>query len=298
MVRAFFCLLAGIALLAMPNVALAQNVIVASEPSQPPEEIDAGAEIDRLITAWVLESIPHDYADDKKWGTQVDKHTKLRLRRDPGGKLETYREKELVNHGDWSKYTVRLRDPQQALSIQLKNIQARDDGRMGLEIHITANLDIDGRVAKWSRGVQLYSIGAEGNSKVRLVVGCSLATHVDIRRLPPDLVIDPIIESTDIIVDEFRLNHVGKFGGEVAQQVTRATRKLLDEKIAEKEVDLVAKLNKKIVDNKDKLRISTPRLAEFDWATNALPFLLDNEQKPITEKPAKEKQFDRKDSLR
>ncbi|MEZ6096967.1 MAG: hypothetical protein R3C03_22550 [Pirellulaceae bacterium] len=246
------------------------RIAIAESSVQP---FDAGETIDQLLTRWVLDAIPNNYTDEKKWGLQEEKHTRLRLRRDPGGKLETYREKNLVNHGEWSKYSVTLRNPEDAFQISLKNIHMQDDGRTGMEIHIAASLDIDGRVAKWNRGVQLYSVGAEGTADVSLVVTCSLATEMDFSSFPPLIQLNPNVESAEVNVDEFRLDHVGKFGGEVAQQVTRVTRKALDEKIVEKEKDLATKLNKKIDDNRDKLRLSASQASQLPWFNEARPHL-------------------------
>jgi hypothetical protein len=192
---------------------------------------------------------------------------------DPNGKLETYREREKINHGDWSRYTVRLSDPDQAFLIELKNIHGRDDGRMGLEIHVSADLDLDGRVSKWSRGVQLYSVGARGSARVRLVIAGSIASSLDVGKLPPDIVIDPVVDSATIHIDEFRLDHVGKFGGEVAQQATRAARHVLDDKIEAKEKDLAMKLNRKIDDHRDRLRISLSRAQKLKWTPEMRPHL-------------------------
>jgi hypothetical protein len=234
-----------------------------------------------------LDSLPHTYTDTKKWNLQAEKQTGLGFRRDPGGLIETYRKRELVNHGEWSKFSATLLDPQDQFQIQIVNPRPLADGRMAFDVHIAASLAIEGRQAKWNRGVQLYSIGAEGSAKVRLIVNCSLATSLDISHLPPDLILDPRIEGAQLRVDEFRLNRVGKLGGEFSQQVAAATRKVLDQKIAEKEKQLVAKLNDKIDQNRHKFRLSPRSAAELKWTPAAKPHLPPPVQNVLNNHPDK-----------
>ncbi len=242
------------------------------------------SELDMLITSWVLDSMPHTYTEDKTWGRQEIKNTRLRLRMDPDGKIETYRQNELVNHGDWSKFTATLVEPKQHFQIELQNVQAGAAGEMLFDIVCSAKLDIEGRQAKWVKGIQLYSVGAEGSAEVQLTVSCAMRTSLDVGRFPPDLIFAPRVTAADVLIKEFQLDHVGKFGGEVAQQITRVARKVLDDKVAEKEEKLVEKLNGKIEKSRHKLRLSSSRAAELPWAKETTPHLAPEVQEALSEK--------------
>lgn len=233
----------------------------------------ADCELDALLTHWVLESIPHQFEDHRKWGQQQLKNTRLRWRIDPDGKWETYRENELVNHGEWSRFSVRLLDPSQTFEVQLENVRAGEGGEMEFDVHCTALLAISGRQAKWYKGVQMYSVGAEGSAQVRLVVSCALRTSLDLRQFPPDIVFTPRVTAANLTLLDFRLDHVGKFGGEIAQQIGRIARQVLEEKLTEREEKLVQQLNSKIAANQAKLRLNSQRAANFPWAQDVQPYL-------------------------
>ncbi|MEQ1903229.1 MAG: hypothetical protein ABL888_03465 [Pirellulaceae bacterium] len=265
------------------NLANAQPAPESPRVAASPTEA-GNTELDMLITSWVLDAMPHTYTEDKTWGRQEVKNTRLRLRMDPDGKVETYRQDELVNHGDWSKFTATLVDPKQQFQIQLQNVQAGTGGEMLFDVVCSARMKIDGRQAKWVKGIQLYSVGAEGSAEVQLTVSCAMRTSLDVGRFPPDLIFAPRVTAADVLIKEFQLDHVGKFGGEVAQQITRIARNVLDDKVAEKEEKLVEKLNGKIEKNRHKLRISSSRAAESPWAKEVGPHLEPEVQKSLSEK--------------
>ncbi|MEM7781860.1 MAG: hypothetical protein AAF623_00670 [Planctomycetota bacterium] len=235
--------------------------------------IDAGPEIDRFITRLVLENIPHDFEEDKDWGNQIERWDGIRLRRE-GLKLETKRRKKWVNHGTWKKYSVSLLDPENEFDVQLKNMRNIDDGKkMKFDVQFSAYLALAARQSKWVKGVQLYSISAEGTAKVQLLVSMDLAVRSDFSTLPPAMELKPVATSADLEVIEFRIDRVSKLGGEFAQQLTRATRSILDQKVNEKEAKLVQKINKAIQKEKDKLKLSLSELASSRWNKVVQSFL-------------------------
>ena len=233
---------------------------------------DAGAELDRLITKMVLDNIPHNFEETKDWGGQEERWDGLKIRRE-GLKIKTKRRKKMVNHGTWKKYSASLLNPSDEFSIQVKNMREADDEKVAFDIHFSAHLNIDGRQSKWVKGVQLYSISAQGRTKVRMVVGVELGVAMDINNFPPDLVFVPVAKEANLIVDEFRIDRISKAGGEFAQQVSRGVRKSLDEKLAEKEAKLVEKINKEFVKNQSKLKLSIADALKSKWTKSAQAFM-------------------------
>ncbi|MEM9411373.1 MAG: hypothetical protein AAGA30_09685 [Planctomycetota bacterium] len=223
-------------------------------------------QLNNLISSLVLEHLPHEYVQDKKWGKQSRRWSGIRFRRDGArGKLETESRYKQVNHGTWQKYSARLLDPEDQFSIQLTDVARNQKGEMIFKVGFTADLDLDARQSKWVKGVQLYSLSAEGTAKVSLLLNCRLATQVDFSHLPPDLVFDPYIEDAQIIVDEFKIDRVSKAGGEVSQQVSRLARKELESQIEKKEQRLVKKINEKIAAKKDRFRLSISEAVNLKW---------------------------------
>lgn len=245
----------------------------AANNSNARQSIDAGESIDRILTQLALDAIPHSYTDDKKWGKQEERWDGIKWKRD-GLRISTKRRKKMVNHGTWRKYSTEFINPKEEFSVQVKDLHKLDNGKTGFNLHFTAHLKLSARQSKWVKGVQLYSLSAEGHTKIRLAVACELGITMDITKFPPDLIFQPKAIDADVVVDEFRIDRISKAGGEFAQQMTRAVRKQLDEKIAEKEVKLVEKINKQLTKKKDKLRLSISDAVSSKFATKEARALL------------------------
>lgn len=285
---AFSCVLVITTFLSVPSQArqitpeLGNPVKQTSDRTATPVQIDAGEKIDQLLTRLVLENIPHEFEDTKDWGRQVERWDGVKFRRE-GLKIETERRKKLVNDGTWTRYSVQLRDPKEKFSIQIKNMREPVKNKFTLEVHFVSELSLKARHSKWLRGVQLFSVSAEGFASLRLVVSVDLEIKPVSLKFPPDFVVSPVVKTADIILDEFRIDRIGKVGGEVSQQITKAIRSELDEKIEKKEPKLVQRMNKEIHKNRDDLRISIADSIHSKWFTTAQEFLSRTEQKTLND---------------
>lgn len=253
---------------------------LAVDPAQP-ESVDAGEAIDRVLTKLVLDSIPHSYEENKDWGKTAERWDGIKWKRE-GLKVSTKRRKKTVNHGTWKKYSAELIDPNNEFSIEVKNLRKLPNGKTGFDVHFVAHLKLHGRQSKWVKGVQLYSLSADGHAKVRLAVGCELGITLNITQFPPDLVFSPLATSAELEVTEFRIDRISKAGGELAQQFTRAARKSLDRKVREKQSKLVKKINQKLTEQKDDLRLSVSKAVRSRFAAPAMHALPDSIQRALS----------------
>ncbi|MGI9517074.1 MAG: hypothetical protein ACR2NP_08520, partial [Pirellulaceae bacterium] len=137
--------------------------------------------------------------------------------------------------------------------------------------------------SEWVRGVQMYSLSAEGRAAVRLSVDITMSIGMDPTHFPPGIVFAPRATAADLIVDDFRIDRVSKLGGEFAQQVTRLARREMDDEIAEKEAELVEKINKEFDENRDDLRLSLSDAMSSQWADRVSPFLPPAVQQAVDE---------------
>jgi hypothetical protein len=279
-----YCTLVFVASISMQAQAQ-QTIAPISNPSAQAKNSfpqDAGEKIDQLLTRLVLENIPHKFEDSKDWGRQVERWDGVKFRRE-GLKIKTNRRKKLVNDGTWTRYSVQLRDPKEKFSIQIKNMRESKENKFTLEVHFISELSLEVRHSKWLRGVQLFSVSAEGFASLRLVVSVDLEIKPVSLKLPPDFVVSPVVKKADIVLDEFRIDRVGKVGGEVSQQITKAIRSELEEKIEQKEPKLVLRMNQEIDKNRDDLRISIADSIQAKWFTTAQEFLSQANRKPPTD---------------
>ena len=232
------------------------------------EAIDDAKKLDEFLTNLALESMPVRYVEDKDWGMQSERWDGVKVRV-KDGRLRTKRRKKKVNHGTWNRYEASLLDPKESFSVQLNNFQETETDRASFDIIVTAKIKLEARQSKWVKGMQLYSISADGSAKVQLTLSVSLGSSLKVGKFPPDLIFDPRVDEAKIGLSEFRIDHVSKAGGEIAQQITRAVRKKVDQKIAQKETKLVRKLNDKIENNRDRFTLSVRDAMNSKWASAA-----------------------------
>ena len=234
---------------------------------------DDSANLNSLLKGMVLDAIPHTYQEWDDWGRQAEQFAGVAWRRDLGGKLETKRQWTKVNDGIWRMYSAELINPEQTFDVQLTNLRESTPGVVLFDLSFVASLNLRARQAQWLRGVQLYSLSAEGSARVRLTLVCELSSSLDMRQLPPSIQLRPVVRDSSLKLDEFKIDRVSKLGGEFAQQITSAVRGELDEKLEKKSTDLTKKLNDRLAKEQDKLRISLGDAAKLPWTPQAKPFL-------------------------
>lgn len=249
-----------------PNSVANPDSVASSDSAANP--IDGEPELNRLLTEMVLKHLPHQFSEDKDWGKQEHKHVGVRLKRD-GFRIRADREQKMVNHGTWKRVDVSLVNPQQQFTVEVKNMRQTDQDGLLFDVHFAADLKIDARQSKWARGIQLYSISADGKAKVRMIVSVELATIMDITKFPPDLIFKPKATDAKLIIDEFRIDRISKIGGELAQQASAMARSALEKRLSREEQKLVKKINGELTENAAKLRLSVSDAMSTKWSAAA-----------------------------
>lgn len=133
-------------------------------------------------------------------------------------------------------------------------------------VGLSARVQIHARQSKWVKGLQLYSLSVDGKADVVVAVNIRLATELVPTKFPPDLILKPKAESADLQIRNFRIDRVSKAGGEFAQQLTRAVKSQLEEKVTKYEGKIVKKLNKSFEKKKDHLTLSLHDAMQSKWA--------------------------------
>lgn len=240
--------------------------------STPTKELSSAesSTLNQLVTKLVLDEIPHHYTDDRKWGLQQQVYAGFKFRRDQG-RLETERVWKQVNHGEWQKFTVALRDPQREFSVTIPQVRKSADGGMLVDIEFVTPLTLSARMSQWQRGLQLYSFSANGWAQVALRLECELKLRVSRAAAsagtPAEtrLILEPRVTAATIELREFRLDRVSKVGGEVSQQLGRWVEKELQQKIAQKSPELVTRINQQINRHRERLSIPMDEIVKGDW---------------------------------
>jgi hypothetical protein len=179
-------------------------------------------------------------------------------------------------------YRVKLVDPEEQFEVRVGNIRQQDDGRVRMEITAVARLEVFVRQALWEHGVQLFSVSAEADARVRLRATADVATQLDLTRLPPDVFLAPEVTAAKLEILDFKLRRISDLSGPLVRSLSHSVREALEEKLAEDNAKLVAKLNKSIdkQEQKQKLKISAADLLQSQWGK-----LLEKSEPAVSDAP-------------
>ena len=254
-------------LLAVALLLTAQTDIpcVAADPDSS-GSFTPSAEFQDWITDLVRQQLPADYEKRKNWGHTARSFDGVSIKIEDG-RIKTHRKYEQKNDGQWQHYRVTLKNPEEKFDIRVANIKKLDGGKVGLEITAVASLSVFGRQSQWEHGLQLYSISAEADARVRLWAKVEVATHMDLTRFPPDVSLDPEVIAAKLEIPDFRMRRIGEFHGPLVRSLSHATREALEEKVADDNAKLVAKLNKAINKQEKKLRLSLADIMSSKWSS-------------------------------
>lgn len=222
---------------------------------EPPDSFTPSPEFQEWITRVVREQLPNPYEKKKNWGHQARAFDGLSVQL-KNGQLKTHRKFKMANDGTWSMYRVTLKDPAEKLEIRVAKIEQLPNGKVGLDISAVASLEVFGRQAHWEKGIQIYSLSAEADARVRLWAHCEVATRLDPTRFPPDVYLDPEVISAKFDIPDFRLRRIGHADGPLVRSLSHAAREALEDKLKEDNAKLVASLNKQITKQEKKLKLS------------------------------------------
>ena len=158
-------------------------------------------------------------------------------------------------------YRVTFPKPDE-LTVRVTNIHQLADGRAGFDAEFAAPLELFGRLSEWQRGVQLISLSADADARVRLRVSVALKLKLDAgKKLVPDVLLEPEVTAAQLDLEQFRLKRLSQLHGPLAKHLGTEAREIIEDELADRNSELVAKINKQIAKKQDKLRLSLSDLA-------------------------------------
>lgn len=219
---------------------------------------DAG--LSEIVTGLVRSNLPDQYEKRKNWDKTTDVWDGLHMSLD-GGKIKTKRRKKAVNHGTWTMYRAQLTNPDE-FTVEVKNLRRLDDGRAAFDAEFYAPLAVFGRINQWQYGVQLISLSADADARVRLKITCAVKTRLEPSKgFVPDVVIEPEVTAAQIVLEEFHLKRISQLHGPLVKEIGEEAHDFLQDEINDRNTQIVVKINKAIAKQQDKLRVSLADLA-------------------------------------
>ncbi|MFO1064028.1 MAG: hypothetical protein U0892_09210 [Pirellulales bacterium] len=236
----------------------------AGEPSTGEDSIGSPQMI-AWLQQLVRENLPEDYEDTKKWGHQKEVWDGLDVSHD-GLKIKTKRKHKLVNDGTWTRYKLTMVDPDRNLVIHFHRLQAMPDGRIAFDVSVDMVLDVFGRLSQWVRDVQLISLSANADAHCSMRTTGTVAVRMNPLKLPPDIIVQPHVDTAEITIHEFRVRRISQVGGPAAKHLGEGLKHVLDDKLEETNRKLPEKINRGFAKYEQKLTFSLQ-----DWLRSKLP---------------------------
>ena len=254
--------------LAIPKLPQQKQVVEPSAVVASPagKEIPFGESLQKTITQLVIEQAPREYENKKKWGGTKKIMSGLDWEID-GVKVETRRQWKEANHGSWSMYRVKLIDAEDKFQVRLENLRDVGDSTAECDLVVVGTLSFYGRLSEWRRGIQLYSLSAEGEARVRLQSHLTMKMSFDLRTLPPDIVVSPKFTAADLILEDLKIQRISHADGPVVKQLSGVVEHGIDDYLADHRQQLVDKMNAQLEKKQDKLRIPLSKLVDSPWGS-------------------------------
>ena len=249
-------------------VAKRPGVVAAPTVSQPVSgtTIPIGESLQHYITKLILEEVPREYENTKKWGGTKRVTSGLDWERE-GIKVETRRQWKEVNHGSWSRYRIKLVDPEKTFEVRLENLTDLGDNVAAFDLVGVAKLSCTARISEWRRGVQIISLSGDADAKVRLVTHVEMKMSLAPGTFPPDILLSPRVTSADLQLQAFELQRLGVADGPLVKQLGEVVEEGLQNYLSENRKKLAEKMNKQLDKKRDKLKIPLSKLTTSTWST-------------------------------
>ena len=229
-----------------------------ASPAVSPDQAKASIE---WLTELALRRLPDRYTGEKNWGHQKKIWSGVKLRFDQG-KLRTKRRQREINQGRWIQYEIEIPKNQTIQStidrVESLPTQERFAGG-GVRVKSTTRtpMKFSARMQRWNLGIRLYSVTIEGRMEVQLKAQTVLGIHADYGEVPPAIVVNPIIENTDLKLVRFEVDRVSHIGGDAAEAWGEVLQEAIVERFVAKQGDrLTERLNRSIEKHRDDLHLS------------------------------------------
>ena len=229
-----------------------------------PASADERQEMSTWVRWLVLQNLPKNFEDNRKWNRQKEVFHGIHLRRE-GWKIETKRDKKTVNHGTWSRYYIEFVDPAEKLQVNIQKIEFPSRGPVQVVTQVIAPLKLFGRVSQWSRGVQLISLSTNAEATVELNVASEIQVIFNPLQIPPDVEFKVLVKDASVSLREFEVQRISQIHGPLAELLGKGIREVLDDRLEDYREKLVLKMNSEIEKQKGKLKLSFN-----DWVKTSL----------------------------
>lgn len=217
---------------------------------------DGQQQLNSSLRTLALKHLPDNYTDTKKWGLKKQ-FTKYFPRK----------RKVMMNHGRWRKYVVTFVEPEKNLKISISELKV-EAKKISFRAKVRTKFDLMARQSKWVRGVQLYSVHADGTADCELDCLFEVGVQWNLFTKEKSVELSPKVTFAKTKIHQFKIHRISNVGGEIAQQLTKAAKVWLKENQQKYDNKIKDQLNKSIQKKKNKWKLKwlkgqQPKLMTF-----------------------------------
>src|SRR5688572_24004450 len=226
-------------MLTLASLAFGSSWAFADGPSLP-AGLDVPA-INALARSVLLESLPERIEERRDWYRQTNIST-LKFR---GQGLKTRVEKldKPVNHGTWKHYIIEPVDAQTRLKLSIDGLQALPDGGFAFDLRVSAPIKASATVQQWTYGVRMLAVTVDADAEATATLRCEVRTTVTPGTILPTITLSPVVVSSEVDLEEFRLRKIGELPRSIARELSGEAKRIVVNYIRKNEAKLAAKAN-------------------------------------------------------
>lgn len=186
------------------------------------------ADLSKIVEKMVVAKLPKSFTDNSNWGMTIPVTEKLPLPR-----LRTYLksgDQMVVPHGLWRKAHVWIADPDRDVKLEIIDIKKHDDKAMRVTVDTTVNLQGEGELQHWQKGLGTIGLTATATSVVLVSMDVDVAVSLDTSKFPPELQVEPKVASSRVEIKDFQMFHPGqRILGNTGEQLNGDIKNLLQQ---------------------------------------------------------------------
>jgi hypothetical protein len=166
------------------------------------------SDLSKIIQKTIAEKAPKKYEDRSEWGRtiQVPMNVRLpRLRRtviQVGGRME-------YPDGVWKRSYVWLDDPGKDIKIAVRDLKSTAAKTYRVKLDATVAFHGERERQRWRNGVKLFGIQVQADAEITAALDIEVKLAFDNKKFPPDVLVEPKVLDSKLLLDKFDLNRVG-----------------------------------------------------------------------------------------
>ncbi len=139
----------------------------------------------------------------------------------------------------------------------------RSPGTHGFTLQVAARLHLFGQAKIYEHGVHLIALSTEAETDLNLTLDCEIGLRVSSAGGTPLIEIDPVVRSSTLRLNNFRLRRIGEARGPVVRELSGEIEKFIEDELDSRK--LTPKLNRAIDKKRERLVVSPLQWVGSGW---------------------------------